>query len=86
LGNLMCDCHRQSIDFDSLRDAPRSVSFLRQKQENGTSPSINNRVTKIAAPGTHCHRALPGKLNFYHPNFIHCLSPIFSCYFMFRTI
>jgi len=27
----MCDCHWQSIDFDSLRDAPRSITSLRFK-------------------------------------------------------
>jgi len=31
-----------------------SVSILRQIQENGTLPSINNRVTIMTAPSTHC--------------------------------
>jgi len=39
-----------------------SVSFLRQKQENGTLPSINNRVTNTAAPCTHWLSAHADKL------------------------
>jgi len=31
-----------------------SVSILRHIQGNETLPSINNRVTTPAAPGTHC--------------------------------